>query len=168
VPADGVSDLAPDHEAEARRTARGGRDRTRRVAEVPPGRDEKDEMTARHAASGAVVLRALELGVLAEAAIGTEGERHAAPSGPSRARLLLVDRRDEALPPLPATIGQHLAAASGGHTGSKPVRAGAADIVRLIGALHGSNSGTRKKAPARPTVKPRIDSGFCWYGAAVQ
>ena len=52
-------------------------------------------------------------------------------------RLLLVDGRDEALPPLAAAVREHLAATRGGHAGAKAVGAGSADVVGLVRALHG-------------------------------
>src|SRR5580704_4731451 len=75
------------------------------------------------------------------------------------ARLLLVDRRNQALSALPPTIREHLAATRGGHAGAKAVRAGSADIVRLVRALHwGPRFRREKRAPDAPLVKGTWES----------
>ena len=69
---------------------------------------------------------------------------------------LLVDGRHEVLATLVPPVLQHLAAAPRGHAGPKAVRARAADVVRLVGALH---EGGGKKAPPGPSVKPALGEG---------
>src|ERR1019366_4933209 len=83
--------------------------------------------------------------------------------------LLLVDGRHEALAALAAPVREHLATTCGGHTGAEAVRARAADIVGLVGALHGApRFRRRKRAPDGPPVK-WWRPGICWYrpGGAV-
>jgi hypothetical protein len=117
---------------------------------------EEGEMGGSDPTSGAIGLGPCEVRVLAEPAIGAEGHLTCAGANVLRAppRLLLVEGRNQPLAPLAAAIREHLATTSGGHAGAKAVRACAADIVGLIGALHGVPRFRRdKRASERRSVK---------------
>jgi hypothetical protein len=134
------------------------------------GREEKREMRRSDAPGVAVSLRARELRVLAEPAIGAEGHhaRDRMLKAGGDARLLLVEGRHEPLAALAASVVEHLAATGRGHAGAKAVRARAADVVGLVGAFHRVPRFRRdKRASDRRPVKC-LGLGICWYGRGAQ
>ena len=122
-------------------------------------------------AAGCAATRSVKCGVATRCPVRWAGAKSAClrrrRSGPKRAAglakataLLLVDRRHEALAALAAAILEDLAAAARRHAGAEAVRACPADVVGLVGALHG---GARKKAPPGPSVKSEsFRGGSCW------
>ena len=144
-----AADSPPDDEAEARRTRR------RRL-----GCHEQREMGRPYAPARA--LRPHELCVLAEPPLDTGHEARALASrGLSghtfvQRPLLLVDGRHQVLATLAAAILKDFPAAVRRHAGAEAVGACPADVVGLVGALHG---GAQKKAPPASSVKLTLLAG---------
>lgn len=129
IPLHGAPDLARDDQAQARQCApralRRHEEREMRRADAPPD-----------------ALRTNELGVPAQPPVRAKPEPHATLGE----GLLLVERRSQALASLATAIGEHLATPAGRHPGAEAVRASAADVVGLVGALHRSGPDARTLA----------------------
>jgi hypothetical protein len=60
---------------------------------------------------------------------------------------MMQDRKSgrQALAALAATVGDHAAAANGGHASAETMTAGANQLAGLISTLHGTNSENRER-----------------------